>query len=87
MIKVIVDGKPRIIRKNMISYHTENDLNCRYQNHNINIARQESGDFYVAVTDDSGSYAVQGGFGGQYCRDGIKTIEDCLVMCIQNILI
>lgn len=87
MIKIVVDGKTRIIRKNMIRYQTDNDLECIYRNHNINIAKQEADDFYVTVTDKTGAYAVQGGFGSDYCRYGIKTIEDCLKMCIQNILL
>lgn len=86
MIKVQVDGKTRIVRDSMIHYHTDNDLECTYKNHHINIAKQEVGDFYVTVTDQTGMYAVQGGFGGDYCRYGIETIEDCLVMCMQNIL-
>lgn len=88
MIKVLVDGKPRLVRKNMIRYQTDNDLECVYKNHTISISRQEANDdFYVTVRDSSGMYAVQGGFGGPYCRYGIETIEDCLAMCIKNILI
>lgn len=86
MIKVEVDGKTRIVRDSMIHYHTDNDLECTYKNHHINIAKQEVGDFYVTVTDQTGMYAVCGGFGGDYCTYGIETIEDCLVMCMQNIL-
>lgn len=87
MIQVIVDGKKRVIRDKQIHYYTENDLECHYKNHLIYISKQEIGDFYVTVQDKTGMYAVQGGFGGDYCRYGIKTIKDCLVMCIQNILI
>ena len=87
MIKVEVNGKTRIIRDKFIHYDTENDLECTYKNHHINIAKQEVGDYYVTVTDETGMHAVQGGFGGEYCRYGIETIEDCLVMAIENILI
>lgn len=87
MIQVIVDGKLRLIRDKQISFKTDHDLYCKYKNHNICISEQETGGYYVTVTDRTGCYAVQGGFGGPYCRDGIKTIEDCLVMCIKNILI
>lgn len=83
-IKVNVDGKLRIVRQ--IDFQTEHDLYCRYRQHNICISEQETGGFYVTVTDKTGMYAVQGGFGGDYCRYGIKTIEDCLFMCIKNIL-
>lgn len=86
MIKLIVDGKTRIIKDKQISFHTEHDLYCKYKNHNICISEQTDGSYYVTVTDESGCYAVMGGFGGQYCRDGIETIEDCLKMCIKNIV-
>lgn len=87
MIKIIVDGKARIIRKGAISFQTQDDLYCKYRNHDICISRQECGGFYVTVRDKSGMYAVQGGFGGPHCRYEIESIEDCLKMCIQNILI
>jgi hypothetical protein len=88
MIKVVVNGKTRIIRDKQIQLQTENDLYCTYKNHSICISKQETtNDFYVTVSDRSGIYAVQGGYGGDYCRDGVKTIEDCLVICIKNILI
>lgn len=87
MIKLKVDGKTRIIPKKQITFETNHDLYCKYKNHNICISEQETGDYYITVTDNTGGYVVQGGFGGQYCRYGIETIEDCLVMCIKNILI
>jgi len=87
MIQVTVDGKTRVIRNKQIHYQTENDLECTYKGHNICIAKQEADDFYITVRDIAGRYAVQGGFGGDYCRYGIETIEDCLVMCIENILL
>lgn len=87
MIQVTVNGKNRIIRDKFIHHQTDNDLECTYKNHHINIAKQDTDDFYITVTDQTGMYAVQGGFGGPYCRYGIETIEDCLVMCIENILI
>ena len=87
MIKVLVEGKIRIIRNKQIDYFTENDLSCKYKKCTINISKQEVGDYWVSVTDKNGGYLVYGGFGGEYCRYQIKTIEDCLIMCIQNILI
>jgi len=87
MLQVVVDGKIRVVRDKQIHYQTENDLECTYKDHHIYIAKQETDDFYVSVRDKTGSYAVHGGFGGDYCRYGIKTIEDCLVMCIKNILL
>jgi len=87
MLKVIVNGKTRIVRDSKISYHTNNDLYCKYKDHNITISKQEKGDFYVSVVGPDGMYAVNGGFGGEYCRYNIKTIDDCLAMCIENILI
>ncbi len=88
MIQVTVDGKTRVIRGKQIHYQTENDLECTYKDHLICIAKQEAtNDFYITVRDKTGMYAVQGGFGGDYCRYGIETIEDCLVMCIKNILL
>ena len=87
MIQLKVAGKNRVIRDKQISFQTEHDLHCRYRDHDICIAEQETGGYYVTVTDVTGMYAVQGGFGGQFCRDGIKSIEDCLVMCIKNILL
>lgn len=87
MIKVTVDGKTRIVRDNKISYQTNHDLYCIYKAHNICISEQESGGYYISVTNKAGQYAVEGGFGGQYCRYGIETIEDCLALCIKNILI
>jgi hypothetical protein len=87
MIKVTVKGKTRIVRDKQIGYQTEAHLQCTYKNHSISISAQDSGYFYVTVTDKTGMYAVQGGFGGEYCRYGIETIEDCLAMCIENILL
>ena len=87
MIKVEVNGKVRIIRDKFIFYKTENDLECYYKNHHIIISSQEVGDYYVTVTDKSGIYAVQGGFGGSLGKEEYNTIEGCLVMAIENILI
>jgi len=87
MIQVTVDGKTRVIRAKQIYYQTENNLECTYRGHEIYIAKQERDDFYVTARDKTGRYVVQGGFGGDYCRNGIETIEDCLVMCIENILL
>ncbi len=86
MIKVEVYGKTRLVRGNMVYYHTDTNLECVYKNHHINIIKQDKGNYYVTVTDQKGMYAVLGGFGGEYCRYGIKSIKDCLVMCIQNII-
>ena len=86
MIQVTVNGKNRVVRDKFIHYQTENDLECYYKNHHINITAQETGGFYVTVTDETGMYAVDGGF-GEYHNPPIETIEDCLVMCIENILI
>lgn len=55
------------------------------QNHQIIIEKQKIDDFYVSVTDERGMHAVHGGFGGDYCTENIKTIEDCLVMCITKL--
>ena len=85
MIKVEVNGKPRIIRDKFIHYQTNEDLECYYKNHHINITEQETGGWYATVTDETGMYAVEGGFGGGY--DKYDTLEDVLVMCIENILI
>jgi len=85
MIKVEVNGKSRIIRDKFIHYQTETDLECYYKNHHINIAEQETSGWYATVTDETGMYAVEGGFGGGY--DKYDTLEDVLVMCIENILI
>lgn len=87
MIKVTVKDKTRIIRKSQISLHTDHELHCRYKDHDVSIVEQQNGDFYVSVTDKTGMYAVQGGFGGSFCRNGITSINDCLVMAIENILI
>lgn len=87
MIQVEVNGKTRIIRDKFIHYQTENDLECTYKNHHINIAKQEVGDYYVTVTDETGMYAVQGGFGGSWGKEEHNSIEGCLVMAIENILI
>jgi hypothetical protein len=87
MIKVLVEGKTRIIRDKMITHQSENSLECYYKNHQIIIEKQRIDDFYVSVTDERGMHAVHGGFGGDYCTENIKTIEDCLVMCIKNILL
>lgn len=88
MIKVTVEGKTRVIRDKNIHHQTENDLECTYKEHRICISKQEAtNDYYVTVRDKAGMYAVQGGFGGDYCQYGIETIEDCLVMCIKNILL
>ena len=88
MIQVTVDGKTRVIRDKQIHYQTKNDLECTYKNHSIYINKQDTrNEFYVSVKDKTGMYAVQGAFGGDYCRYNIETIEDCLVMCIKNILL
>ncbi len=88
MIQVTVNGKTRVIRDNQVNCQTENRLECTYKDHYICIVKQEAtNDFYVTVRYKTGIYAVQGGFGGHYCRYGIETIEDCLVMCIKNILL
>lgn len=84
MIQIEVKGKNRIIRDKFIHYQTENDLECTYKSHLIYIAAQETGGWYVSVTDKTGMYAVQGGFGGGY--DEYETMNDVLVMCIENIL-
>ena len=86
MIIVKVKGQNRIIRNKFIHYQTENDLECHYKNHHINIAKQEVGDYYVTVTDETGMYAVQGGFGGSWGKEEHNSIEGCLVMCIGNII-
>lgn len=86
-MKLIVNGKTRIVRKSNISYHTDNDLYCTYKGYSICISTQDRGDFYVTARDKTGMYAVEGGFGGLYCKYGIETIEDCLKMCIENILL
>ncbi len=85
MIKIEVNGKTRIIRDKFIHYHTEQDLECHYKNHHINIAEQETGGWFATVTDKTGMYAVDGGFGGGY--DEYESLEDVLKMCIENILI
>lgn len=85
MIQVKVNGKNRVIGDKFIQYQTENDLECDYKNHHIYIDKQETGGWCVSVTDQSGEYAVQGGVGGGY--DDYETLEDVLVMCIENILI
>lgn len=85
MIQVQVKGKNRIIRDKFIHYQTESDLECDYKNHHICITEQDTGGWYVAVTDQTGAYDVQGGFGGGY--DKHETLEDVLIMCIENILI
>jgi len=85
MIQVEVNSKSRIIRDKFIHYQTESDLECDYKNHHICIAEQDTGGWYATVTDQTGGYAVQGGFGGGY--DKYETLEDVLVMCIENILI
>lgn len=85
MIKVEVNGKIRIIRDKFIEYKSENELECYYKNHLIYINEQEPKEWYVSVTDQAGMYAVQGGFSGEY--DKYKTLDDVLIMCIENILI
>lgn len=39
MIQVTVNGKNRIIRDKFIHHQTDNDLECTYKNHHINIAK------------------------------------------------
>ena len=85
MITVKVNGKNRVIRDKFIDYHTENDLYCTYKNHFIRISAQDTGGFYCTVTDQTGMYAVDGGF-GEYHNPPFETIEDCLKMCIENII-
>lgn len=85
MIKVEVNGKTRVVRDTWIHYHNEHDLQCTYKNHDINIAEQETDGFYCTVTDQTGMYAVCGGF-GDYHYPPYETIEDCLKMCIENII-
>jgi len=85
MLKVEVNGKLRVVGDKYISYQTESDLQCTYQNHDINIAEQDTGGYYVTVTDQTGMYAVCGGF-GEYHNPPYETIEDCLKMCIENII-
>lgn len=87
MIKVEVNGKTRIIRDKFINYQTENDLECNYKKHHISISKQEVGDIYVTVTDSKGMFAVDGGFGGDWGEDKHNSIEGCLIMAIENILI
>jgi hypothetical protein len=87
MISVIVEDKKRIVRNKYIEYFTENDLYCTYKNYSIAISRTDVDDFYIDVRDKTGMVAIQGGFGGHYCRYNIKTLEDCLKLCIENILI
>lgn len=87
MIKVKVNGKLRIISDKFISYQTENDLECQYKNHNINIAKQEVGDYYVTATDKTGVYIIDGFYGGSWGQEKHNSIEDCLVMAIENILL
>lgn len=86
MIKVKVNGKTRIIRDKFIDYKTENDLECHYKNHDINIAKQEVCGYYVTVKDQAGMYAVDGGFGGSYGLEKHNSIDGCLIMAIENIL-
>jgi len=56
MIQVTVDGKTRVIRDEQISFQSDHDLHCKYKNHNICIAEQETGGYYVTVTDKTGMY-------------------------------
>jgi hypothetical protein len=86
MIQIKVKGKNRLIRNKFVFYQSEYDLECTYKNHHINIAEQETGGFYVTVTDKTGMYAVDGYF-NEYHNPPIKTIEECLEICIENILI
>lgn len=69
----------------MITHQSENSLECYYKNRQIIIEKQRIDDFYVSVTAERGMYAVHGGFGGDYCTENIKTIEDCLVVCITKL--
>lgn len=85
MIKIKVNGKDRIIRDKFIDYQTENDLHFTYKNHTAVITEQETGGWYVSVIDETGMYAVDGGFGGGY--DKYETLEDVIVMCIENIIL
>jgi len=87
MIKVTVNGKTRVLRAHNISFRTDHDLYCVYRGHNICISEQETGGFYVTAVDRTGNYTVQEYMGGEYCSRGIKTIIDCLTMCIENILL
>lgn len=79
-----VKGKTRIIRK--ISYQTENDIECTYKGYLINISLQDTDDFYVTIKAPDGCYIVQGGFGGPFCNYNIKSMDDCLKICLENIL-
>lgn len=85
-MKLIVKGKTCVIRKNQIQYDFDTDFECDYKKHHIYISKLKENDFYITVKDKTGMYAVDGGFGGEHCRYGIKTIEDCLKLAIENIL-
>ena len=86
-MKLIVNGKIRIIRKKYIDYHTDDTFYCNYKNHTIEISKQEIGGFYCKVKNSAGMYVVDGYYGVHYYEKDIKTIKDCLKECIENILI
>lgn len=84
-MKLIVNGKTRIIRPSKTTHVVGDYFGCDYKGYSICISIRPN-DFYITVKDKTGMYAVDGGFGGEHCRYGIKTIEDCLKLAIENIL-
>lgn len=87
MKEVYVYGKYRRIHKKNISIDSSDLLECKYKGCDIYIEKSKvEKDFYVQVTDQSGGFLVKGGFGGEYCREGIVSITDCLIMCVKNIV-
>jgi len=85
-MRIKVKGKNRIIQQKQIRYQDNKEFECVYKKHNIYISKLKENDFYMSVTDASGMYAVQGGYGGKNCPYGIQTLEDCLKLAIENIL-
>lgn len=75
-----VEGKTRIVRAKNVRTNNETDIDARYRNHEITITKNGARSSWIAiVTDESGSYAVDGIFNG--------TKYEVLKMCIKNILL
>lgn len=83
-----INGKKRIIRKGQISYQTEDDIECTYAGFNIEVMAQETGGFYIQVHNPEISLgtAVDGYFGEWSRERPVRTIEDALVLALENIL-
>ena len=87
-ISLEVNGKKRVIRKSQISYQTEDEIECTYAGFNIEVRAQETGGFYIQAHNPEISFgtAVDGYFDEWSREKPVRTIEDALVVALENIL-